>query len=111
LVNPTGTLLIGDKMTEQEYESAVKDKNIVVQFSANWCGPCKTVTPILENLTSQIDVEYLKIDIGESPELARKLGIRSIPHILYVKNGLVEEEVTGARSSDHFLKLLKENYG
>jgi len=98
-------------MTEQEYENAVKDKNVVVQFSANWCGPCKTVTPILENLTSQIDVEYLKIDIGESPELARKLGIRSIPHILYVKNGLVEEEVTGARSSDHFLKLLKENYG
>jgi len=98
-------------MTEQEYENAVKDKNVVVQFSANWCGPCKTVTPILENLTSQLDVDYLKIDIGESPELARKLGIRSIPHILYIKDGLVEEEVTGARPSDHFLKLLKESYG
>ncbi len=97
-------------MTEQEYENAVKDKNVVVQFSANWCGPCKTVTPILENLTSQLDVDYLKVDISDSAELAKKLKIRSIPHVLFVKNGLVKEELVGARSSDHFLKLLKENY-
>lgn len=98
-------------MTEQEYENAIKEKNVVVQFSANWCGPCKVVTPILQNLASQMDVDYLKIDIGESADLSRKLGIRSIPHVLFVKDGLVKEEVVGARSSDHFTKLLKENYG
>ena len=70
----------------------------LVDFWAEWCGPCKMVAPILDDLSQEYDgkIKFTKVDVDENPETAMKYGIRSIPTLLVFKGGSPVDQVVGA---------------
>lgn len=73
---------------EQEFETLINDDLVLVDFFATWCGPCKMLTPVLEELAQdRSDVKIVKIDVDQNPELSKKFAIMSVPTLMLFKNG------------------------
>jgi len=74
------------------------DKLVVVDFWAEWCGPCRMVTPIIEDLAKEYDGKAVvgKVNVDHSPSVSMKYGVRSIPTILFLKDGEVVDKHVGA---------------
>lgn len=72
-----------------EFNEEIKDGVVVVDFFANWCGPCKMLAPIFEELAPEYGdkVKFIKVDVDQSPDLAMKYKVASIPTIIVMKNG------------------------
>ena len=87
-------------LTEQNFDEALSRESglMMVDFWAEWCGPCKAIAPILEDLAQESAgrVTLAKVNVDENPGLAARYGIRSIPTILFVKQGKVTDQVIGA---------------
>ena len=88
------------QLTEENFDATLKQHSglMMVDFWAEWCGPCRAIAPVLEELAEaeQSRVTLLKVDIDENPGLAVRYGIRSIPTILFVKDGAIVDRVVGA---------------
>ncbi len=89
-------------ITTQEFDEAVNsNKNVVIQFSADWCGPCKAMTPILDDFaTTRDDVSVFKVDIGEETDLATKYSVRSIPMLVFFREGEMTKQKVGLTKAD-----------
>ena len=74
----------------------------VIYFSAPWCQPCRTLGPIMEELSGQID--YQKVNVDQDTELAAKYGIRNIPTLLFLKNGNVINKLVGMQTKENILR-------
>src|SRR6184192_2989786 len=85
-------------LTEHTFDEALAAAEglVLVDFWAEWCGPCRAVAPVLDELAAAHDVTVMKVNVDESPGLAARYEIRSIPTILLVKDGAVVERVVGA---------------
>ena len=87
-------------LTEQNFDEALVAQTgvMMVDFWAEWCGPCRAVAPVLEGLAQESGgrVTLAKVNVDEHPGLAARYGIRSIPTILFVKQGKVADQVIGA---------------
>ena len=79
-----------------EYQAL--NKPMMIDFFAQWCGPCKRMAPIVEDLANKYDGQVIvgKVDVDDSVELSTQFGIRNIPTILFFKNGEVVDKVVGA---------------
>jgi thioredoxin 1 len=87
-------------LTEQNFDEALVANQglMIVDFWAEWCGPCRAIAPVLEELVraSAGRLTLAKVNVDENPGLAARYGIRSIPTILFVKDGKVADQVIGA---------------
>ena len=101
------------KLTTSNFEEEVlKSKApVLVDFWADWCGPCKMMEPVLEDLAQEMGSEQIKIakcNVDENQELAKKYEIMSIPSFKIFKNGEVEDEFIGAQTKDVLKKKLEK---
>jgi thioredoxin 1 len=84
---------------------------VMVDFWANWCGPCKMIGPIVEELAKEYagKMKIGKLDVDNNPKSASAYGIMSIPSLIFVKNGKVMDQVTGALNKAALKKKIEEN--
>ena len=97
------------KVNSENFE-AVKgsEKTVLLDFYADWCGPCRMVAPVVEEIAKERDdVLVGKINVDESPELANTFGVFSIPTLVVMKNGQVVRQEAGARPKAMILDMLK----
>ena len=82
------------------------DKPVLVDFFATWCGPCKMLSPILEDMSKSSDYTIVKVDIDENPYLVREWEVASVPTLFIVKNGEKKEKMIGFRPKEVLEKKL-----
>ncbi len=96
-------------ITKDNFQEEVlnSDKPVLVDFWASWCGPCKMVAPILDEIAEErTDIKVCKINVDEQPELASTYKIMSIPTLMVVKDGQIVSQSAGARPKAQILSLL-----
>nr|WP_113256330.1 thioredoxin [Roseovarius sp. TE539]RBI77643.1 thioredoxin [Roseovarius sp. TE539] len=100
-------------VTDDTFESEVKNSEIpvVVDFWAEWCGPCKQIGPALEELSSELEgqIKVAKVDVDSNPNTAVQMGVRGIPALFIFKNGEVVSNMAGARPKAALESWIKES--
>ena len=95
------------KIDKNNYDEVIVcEKPLLIDFYAEWCGPCRMVAPIVEEIAEE-HPEYVvgKVNVDEEPELAGEYGVFSIPTLVVLKNGKVSRKITGARPKEKILDL------
>jgi thioredoxin 1 len=94
---------------EEDFDQILKDNEAVfVDFYADWCGPCKMVGPIVEELAEEkTDVKFIKVNVDDVPEVAERFGIMSIPTLIYFRNGEVAGQTLGFQPKESIASIIK----
>lgn len=99
-------------MNEDEFKKLIDSKDLtVVDFFATWCGPCRMLSPILEEIADEMKDEFKfgKIDIDENFDIAKTYGIMSVPTLVLFKDNKVVDKIVGLRSKNQILEILFKN--
>lgn len=99
------------EITDANFEEVVLKSSVpvVVDFWAEWCGPCRAIGPVIEDLAKEYDgrVNIGKVNVDVNPEVSMNYGITSIPAILFIKNGEVVDKLVGAQPKGNFVKKIE----
>lgn len=99
------------KITKDNFEEKVmnSDVPVMIDFWAEWCGPCRMFSPVVEELGEEMDnAKICKVNVDDEPEIAGKFGIMSIPTVVIIKNGEVVNTAVGVQSKEAVKKMLEE---
>ncbi len=93
------------KITKENFEELIAgDKLVVIDFWAEWCGPCRTIAPIIDELATEFEGQAVigKCDVEENDEIVGKYGVRNIPTVIFLKGGELVDKQVGAASKESF---------
>ncbi len=100
-------------ITDAEFESSVlhSDKPVILDFWAEWCQPCKMLSPTVEAIAGEYEekIKVGKLNVDDNPNTATKYGIRGIPTLLFFKGGEVVQQMVGVKSKTEIKKVIDEN--
>ena len=101
------------EITDANFDELVlkSDKPVVVDFWAEWCGPCRMIGPVIEELHHEYEGKALvgKVNVDANIDVASKFGVKSIPTILFIKNGQVVDKLVGAQPKHSFIKRIESH--
>ncbi|MCR9144361.1 MAG: thioredoxin [bacterium] len=96
--------------TDASYDQDTSNGVVLVDFWAEWCGPCRMVAPIVEELSGELpDVTFAKLNVDENQQVAQKLGITSIPTLLLYKDGQVVDRVVGLQPKPKLKSFIEKH--
>lgn len=99
-------------ITDDTFESVLKtDKLVLIDFSATWCGPCKQLSPIIDELHNEYTNRVVigKVDIEENNDIVNKYSIRNVPTLLFIKNGKLLDRMVGAQTKSILIETINKN--
>ena len=86
-----------------------ENEKVLVDCYADWCGPCKMLSPILEELSKEVDdIKFYKIDVDADDDISMEYGINAIPNLLYFVDGNLKEQIIGLKSKSELLDILRK---
>ncbi len=91
----------------EEFEKVIKEDKVLVDFYADWCGPCKMISPILEQVEKEEKVTIVKVNVDELQDLAMKYGVMTIPNLKLFEKGKIKNENVGLMSKDEVKNFIK----
>ena len=95
---------------ESEFNNLVSNGIVLVDFYATWCGPCKMIAPVIEELANEMEnVKFVKVDVDKNPGSAGKYQIQSIPTLLIFKDGKVVDTLVGFRPKAALVEAIKKH--
>lgn len=95
------------QIKENEFDEVVKEGKVVVDCFATWCGPCRMLAPVLEEISEESSYKFYKLDVDESEEKASEYGIMSIPTLLIFEDGKLVDKIVGLKSKDELKEMFK----
>jgi thioredoxin 1 len=111
LTNKIKIKKMAKEYTDSNFQADVlaSDKLTVVDFWAEWCGPCRAIGPVIEELSKEYDgkINVGKVNVDVNPQVSMNYGITSIPAILFIKNGQVVDKLVGAQPKGNFVKKIE----
>jgi len=97
-------------VTDENYESEIAEGFVLVDFFADWCGPCKMLAPMLDDLADEYEgrVKILKANVDECPKFAQSCKVRSVPTLIMFKGGIVQSQTIGAKGLSELRRFVND---
>ncbi len=99
-----------EHLTQENFDEKTSKGTVLVDFFATWCGPCRMLSPILEQVADEVgeDIKLYKVDIDECLDIAKKFGVMSVPTMVVLKDGAEVQRLIGLRQKTQILDVLKK---
>ena len=98
-------------LNEQAYNELTENTKCVIQFTADWCGPCKALKPILSNTSNEFGVDYRIVNIDSNREFAMSKGIRSVPFVEIYSGGELKDSFVGSKNKQQLNEIFSTYFG
>jgi len=92
----------------EEFKAAIAEGTVLVDFFATWCGPCKMLSPVLEEVSNEVEATIIKVDVDEAGPLAAQFGIQAVPTLILFKNGERVDTRMGYQNKNQLLAFINQ---